>query len=194
VLYLSIGNAELYQFFHLFAPLRVFEFLMGMLVARLFQVSHASAVYRRWWHAAPVNDVVIALTVWLIYLNVKHWGNPDQTAALRWISYHIMMLPLYCILMYRFACGNGVICRLFAFKQLRLVGRSSFYPYLLHIPLISWLTWILENRFHYNRFLFSPINVVVFILVLYVGSTIYSELVKRKIRLKYTKTSTSMIK
>jgi peptidoglycan/LPS O-acetylase OafA/YrhL len=130
------------------------------------------------------------LTIALVLLNVR-LGSADesQTALVRWISYHIVSIPLYAFLTYRLAYGSGLVCRLLSIRVVREIGRSSFYPYLMHIPLISWLTWVLETYFKYNTFLHSNWNILLFIVLLYAGTTFYSMKVKRVVRQKYAKLS-----
>jgi peptidoglycan/LPS O-acetylase OafA/YrhL len=187
--YVWTGNGDLYLFFHIFAPIRVCEFALGMLLAR-FYAAGGSAPRTRWWQSGAVNDLFIIAAVVLVLLNVR-WGaaNENQDALLRWLSYHIAVLPLYGFLTYRLACGNGLICRVLGNGVVREIGRSSFYPYLIHIPLISWLTWTMEVIYHNDAFLRSDRNVLIFLVVLYAGSTLYSAKVKRVTRVKYAKLS-----
>jgi len=71
---------------------------------------------------------------------------------------------------------------------IRKTGRSSFYPYLIHIPLINLITYICENIFGYNKFLHIPHNIFIFIAMLYGASYIYvNKIRKRKMTISSTK-------
>jgi peptidoglycan/LPS O-acetylase OafA/YrhL len=83
------------------------------------------------------------------------------------------VLPFYFILLYVVANEQGLISAILGLSFIRNIGKSSFYPYLLHIPLISLITYICESYFGYKRFLHSPLNVTLFMLILYVLSAVY---------------------
>ncbi|MDG5815433.1 acyltransferase [Chitinispirillales bacterium ANBcel5] len=164
-----------YFFFHIFGGIRLFEFVLGMLLARLYLLRKEKSSNNTF---ILKDDLIFLGTLTLIFLNLglQTKGNP----VLTWFSYHFFMTPLYMIALYTVALQRGVISKFLSFKLFRKVGRASFYPYLLHIPLMSLTTLICENVFGYRRFLHSPINVTLFIVILYVGSYFYVDKVKSK--------------
>ncbi|MFP4416858.1 MAG: acyltransferase family protein [Chitinivibrionales bacterium] len=165
VLYANIGKDGQYYFFHMFAPVRFFEFALGMCLAQLYTLNNSARKATISKIGARGNDALIVLCVSLIILNLRigqiHGGITN------WVTYHVIMLPLYAVLLYRFARGNGAIAKLFSLPFIQELGKSSFYPYLLHIPLISWTCAILENSLNYRTFLHSPVNICLFLVFLY---------------------------
>ncbi|MBD3419608.1 MAG: acyltransferase family protein [Chitinivibrionales bacterium] len=171
---------DIWQFMHTFAPIRFFEFLIGMLLAQFYILGRdkPSAISSR--TQALISDVIILICVALLYFNLSPVVRPSYFT--RWISYHIYVLPLFAIILYMFAVEKSYLSRICTFPLIRKLGQSSFYPYLLHIPLISWLCFTLERACGYRRFLHSPVNVAIFLIVLYSASSVYWNLVRQKRR------------
>ena len=165
-LYAQTGFSQpLHRFFHVFAPVRFFEFVLGMLLARLYQVSThktgETGILNRGW----VNDLAIVVTFILLFVNlsVRSPGSP----WMHWITYRVTVLGLFAFLLYRFARGHGLFPAFTAIPVVRLWGQCSFYPYLLHIPLSSWLCYALGEWFGYRTFLHHPLTIALFIVALY---------------------------
>ncbi len=177
LLYGALGTPErLYQFFHIFAPIRFFEFLAGMALARFFELSsrkgRSSAV------RGVLNDMMITTAIALVFLNLGL--QRSERPLIVYISYHVFMLPLYFVILYGLAIERGVIARVLSFEAVRKTGRSSFYPYLIHIPLISIICYICENVFSYYRFLHRPSYIALFMTALYAGSYFYVNHVRKR--------------
>lgn len=169
-LYASVGQGA-YTFFHIFAPVRFFEFILGMLLARLYVLNTTKPRTVRVRSIPYANDLLILACLALLAGNLAiRKGNGP---LIHWLSYHVFMLPIYATMLYRLARGNGLVARLFAFKAIRQLGKCSFYPYLLHIPLISWTAWIAREAFGFDRILHHPWFVLIFMLCLYGGSYLY---------------------
>lgn len=170
---------DLYMFFHIFAPIRFFEFALGMLLARLFQIRIPINIEGDNFSNKPfVNDLYIIITGVLIFvvLLIRSY----KIVMLTWLSYHLFLPICFCILMYRFARGNGMFASFFAKPLIRRLGKSSFYPYLLHIPFMSWLCWICLHGFNYKTFIHSPVNVFVVVIVLYGLSLAYVSFLRKR--------------
>lgn len=167
----ALGRENLYAFFHVFAPIRFFEFLLGMLLARLYYLNNAKPRRFQIQDIPWLNDLLILSMLITIFVTLRLTSSGN--AFLRFASYHVFVLPLYATLLYRLARGNGLVARLFAIPTVRNLGKCSFYPYLLHIPLISWTCWISGTCFGYRRFLHSPLNVGLFMVTLYTGSYLF---------------------
>lgn len=179
MLFKSIGMPEsLYHFFHTFAPVRFFEFLLGMLLARFFLLSeapkHAS------WKAAAGNDVMIIAAGVAIFKMLQFPNDFNQFSI--YFNYHVTIIPLYFVILWGLAREQGLLPRLLALPIIRKSGRSSFYPYLIHIPLISIITFISERFFSHHYFLHRPFNVVIVVLLLYGGAYLYVNHVRVKKR------------
>jgi peptidoglycan/LPS O-acetylase OafA/YrhL len=177
LLYGKLGTPDhLYAFFHIFAPVRFFEFAAGMVLARFFQLSvrdeHAP------FSAHLRNDLIIIAAGVLIYMNLylQHGDN----GLLVYLSYHLFMIPLYFILLYALATERGVIARVLSLPLVRKTGRSSFYPYLIHIPLISVIAYFCEHVLSYYKFLHRPVNIIVFTLLLYSGGYLYVNHIRKR--------------
>lgn len=175
LLFRSLGAPEhLYSFFHIFAPIRFFEFLLGMLIARLFMIKDPVKVVSL--NKKLIYDfLIVILFVTLYYCLLL---RIPEMPFVNWFSYHVLSLPIFAILLYLFAMERGYIVKLFSISIIRKIGRSSFYPYLIHIPLMSGFNYICEHYFNYKTFLHNPLNIFIFTILLYIGSYFYVEKVK----------------
>lgn len=158
-----------YPFFHIFAPVRFFEFVAGMVLARFFQ--HASGNGEKSLPKDIGNDLLILVSFALIFsnLHLQKSGNPLTV----YLSYHVLMLPLYFIILFALATERGRIAKLLSLPVIRKTGRSSFYPYLIHIPLVSIICYISEHVFSYYTLLHRSANILVLTLLLYTGAYFY---------------------
>lgn len=172
------ARTDIYPLFHFFAPMRLFEFLLGILLARMYQINASERIIHPFWRKPATNDLIIGGTLLLLYLNLFLCDTPDH--AIRFFAYHSLTLPLYAVLLYRLAIGNGFFSSLLALPLVRRLGKASFYPYLIHVPLVAWLCFILENYTGYNGFLHQPLNVAVFLVVLYSTSLLFLKNKTRK--------------
>jgi len=171
LIYIAAGSpAYYYTFFHVFAPVRLFEFFLGMALARLYLLNNARPRKFRIQDIPLLNDLILLACFTALFVNFQYFSQWPRT---RLFAYHVFAPALYSFVLYRLARGNGVIAAVFALKPVRALGKSSLYPYLLHIPLASWLCWTLERWFGYNRFLHAPVNIVVFTIVLYAAGFVY---------------------
>jgi peptidoglycan/LPS O-acetylase OafA/YrhL len=175
----SVHHHDVYAFFHVFAPVRFFEFMLGMLLARLYHLNITRSRSFRIRDIPWLNDMLIAGTLIVLFFNLRLTAVSNP--FLRFAAYHVFVLPLYATLLYRLARGNGIIARLFAFPAVRNLGKCSFYPYLLHIPLVSWLCRIIDRQAGNSHFLHSPGNIALVMGTLYGGSCLFW-LLRRKHR------------
>ncbi|MDR0331445.1 MAG: acyltransferase [Chitinispirillales bacterium] len=169
---------KLYQFFHAFAPVRFFEFGLGILLARFFMLRDENKRSGRF--LAIRGDAIVLLLLYLLYMNLSSYVRSGLVAT--WISYHALMIPLYLAAIYTMAIEKGVFARIMSLKVIQKLGRTSFYPYLIHIPLMSVITLFCERVLHYKKFLHSPLNIAVFVTLLYVCSYLYVYAVRNKRR------------
>ncbi|MBN1577173.1 MAG: acyltransferase [Chitinispirillaceae bacterium] len=178
LLFGALGTPEpLYPFFHIFGPVRFFEFLLGMVLTRFFQLS--KPLQNCSFSAGLLTDLMTATAIMLIYHNL--FLHTSNNRIIVYLSYHFFMIPLYFILLYCLATERGSIAHLLSFPIVRKTGRSSFYPYLIHIPLISTIAYICEHGFGYYKLLHHPLNIFLFMLLLYAGAYVYvNHLRKRK--------------
>ncbi len=173
---------HLSQFFHTFPPVRFFEFAEGVLMGRLFQLRKRTKVESPRLRALETDLLIISVLV-LIFLNTGSLFRGTTTGW--WFSYHLYAVPLFMLLLYGLAREEGMVAAFFALPFVRKLGQSSFYPYLLHIPLAAWLCYVLGSAFGYKKFLHSPVNVFTLVVSLYVLSAIWWNLVRKKRRKAY---------
>lgn len=175
LLYGALGTPEnLYHFFHIFAPVRFFEFLTGMLLARIYQLSDRP----RSIYTFLFSDLLSIISLGAIYhLLSLHTAEVSLNS---YLAYHVYVLPFYFILLYVVANEQGIISAILGLSFIRNIGKSSFYPYLLHLPLISLIAYTCETFLGYKRFLHSPLNVTIFMLLLYISSAVYVNKFRKK--------------
>jgi len=170
LLYGAIGSpSALYQFFHGFAPVRFFEFGLGALLARFFALRDENR--RTPLFIAVRCDLAVLLLCCLVFFNLS--SAVRATPAAEWLSYHVLMIPIYLTAVYTMSIEKGVFAGIMAQNVVQKLGRTSFYPYLIHIPLMSVITLFCERILNYKKFLHHPINIIVFTILLYGCSYIY---------------------
>jgi peptidoglycan/LPS O-acetylase OafA/YrhL len=164
-LYAFIQRPEWYHFFHVFAPIRFCEFVLGILLARMYLLNPVRSAIPSF-----VNDLIFIGIVTCIYYIAQWEGHsPD---GLKFFQYHSLMIPLYAILVYRMVRADGIVAWFFALKPVRSIGMCSFYPYLLHIPLSSLTCFVALRAFGKNGLFHEPLPLIIFMLILYVGSAL----------------------
>jgi peptidoglycan/LPS O-acetylase OafA/YrhL len=179
LLYGALGSPEpLYQFFHGFAPVRFFEFGLGVLLARFLMLRNPSG--RPGLLVAVRCDLAVLLLCGMILVNLS--PTVRATPEMKWLSYHALMIPIYLLAVYTMSIEKGIFARIMALDIVRKLGRTSFYPYLIHIPLVSIITLFCERALGYKKFLHSPANIAAFIILLYGCSYVYVYAVRNKRR------------
>lgn len=173
---------NLSQFFHTFPPVRFFEFAEGVLMGRLFQLRERGEVTSPRLRAVGTDLLIFSVLV-LIFLNTGPFFRNTTTGW--WFSYRLYVIPLFMLLLYGLAREEGVAAAFFSLPIIRKLGQSSFYPYLLHIPLASWLCYVLGEIFGYKKLLHSPVNVFGLVVSLYAASAVWWNLVRKKRRRAY---------
>lgn len=161
-----------YRFFHMFAPVRVCEYLFGMVLFRLYQNGAFSALKAKW-----ANGFSQVLLLGILYISLLFLGT--SSAAWNYIGHHSLPILIYGLLVITLTSGKGFLAQFFCIKPIRAIGRASFYPYLIHLPLIS-IAWGICN-------LNTPKNTILFLVFIYAVSTFYMEwklLLKRRKKMK----------
>lgn len=195
-----------YQFFHGFAPIRFFEFVIGMLLYRwrvialhrndpdstdetvipLLPKFVINLIPSAWHTKIQIvrYDVLFfalfALLIFFVRLPLKHADLPD------WIVYHLAPVPIFSGMILLMAEGKGLVAWLMSLKMIRAMGQASFYPYLLHIPITGWACYIAETRFGYYNLLHHPVSLTLLLISLYGLPAIYVKIKKdrKKARIK----------
>ena len=153
--------AAKYRFFHMFAPVRVFEYIFGMVIYRLYDGGHFAFLKRDY-----VSGIVQALLLAALYGSL-FLLSPANNAGVNYFYHHSLAVFIYGLFVLSLLSGKGFMARFFCIGIVRKVGRASFYPYLIHLPLIT-IAWGICN-------LNTPKNTVLFMLFVYTVSTLYME-------------------
>ncbi len=96
--------------------------------------------------------------------------------AWNFICHHSVAVMLYGGLIVSITTSKGWLSKVFCIPIVRSIGRASFYPYLIHLPLIT-IAWSFCNM---NR----PLSTVIFLVFIYTVSTLYQKHKDRLHRLK----------
>ena len=113
--------------FYVFPVTRLFEFIAGILLCRMFQ----SGVGRSW--ATSGSEVLLTAVVLAAMVAVQWFAVP-----LVFRYQLIFMLPMAALVLV-FAYGRGVLSGLLRHPALRLMGEASFALYLIHRPMITFM-------------------------------------------------------
>lgn len=106
--------------------LRLPEFVMGMLAGRLFLLERDPSPRQ---HARLEATAAITLLAVLI-------ASPRIPFLL---LHNGLLAPLFAVLVYALARGQGVLSRALSVRVLERLGTASFALYILHIPLAAWV-------------------------------------------------------
>jgi|GEM_PF-1012349 len=199
-------TSDRYQFFHGFAPIRIFEFILGVLLYRWRILSLApSKIFPGKSEALPLLNLPLPpmlkkiffrsiqlirydfLLITLFAIQLILIRLPLKPGALAdWIAYHIGPPVLFCFMILVLAEGKGLISSFLSLKPIRIMGQASFYPYLLHIPLTGWACYIAETYFNYYKLLHHPLSVSLILVALYIVPAFVLHLwkVQKKARIK----------
>ncbi len=104
--------------------------------------------------------VGLASTWAIIHLKWKHG------VFLSWFGPHVLMLVAYGWIIWFLAMGKSRVSQWFAHPLISAVGRSSFYPYLWHLPLIA-LVVIVAESLGFKGFFYLWWQPVLFLVLLY---------------------------
>ena len=93
--------------------------------------------------------------------------RPDMNPGYNYFIHHSLPIFIYGMFVVSLLSGKGFLARFFCIPLVRRVGRASFYPYLIHLPIITF-AWGFCNL---NR----PKNTILLLLFIYTVSTFYME-------------------
>ena len=93
--------------------------------------------------------------------------RPEWNPGVNYFFHHSLPILLYGLFLLSLLSGKGFAARFFCIPLVRKVGRASFYPYLIHLPIIT-IAWGLCN-------LNKPVNTLILMVFIYTVSTLYME-------------------
>jgi len=155
------GYAAKYRFFHMFAPVRIFEYLFGMVIFRLYKEGVFDFL-KRDYVSGIAQGVLLAALYGSLFLM-----SPAYNPGVNYFIHHSFPILVYGLFVLSLLSGKGFMARIFCIGIVRKVGRASFYPYLIHLPIIT-IAWGICN-------LNCPKNTVLLMLFIYTVSTLYME-------------------
>ena len=155
------GYAAKYRFFHMFAPVRIFEYLFGMVIFRLYKEGVFDFL-KRDYVSGIAQAVLLAALYGSLFLM-----SPAYNPGVNYFIHHSFPILVYGLFVLSLLSGKGFMARFFCIGIVRKVGRASFYPYLIHLPIIT-IAWGICN-------LNCPKNTVLLMLFIYTVSTLYME-------------------
>ena len=90
-----------------------------------------------------------------------------MNAGYNYFMHHSLAIFIYGMFVLSLLSGKGFLARFFCIPLVRRVGRASFYPYLIHLPIITF-AWGICN-------LNCPKNTILLLIFIYTVSTLYME-------------------
>jgi len=161
----KLDGAQQWFVFHTNVVLRIGEFAIGIILARIFRLIPIESFNWVKRHSILVDILFIVASFTLFKLSkIEHQAEP----ALRFIIYHTIQPMLFTVLIALMAFGHGIIARFMALRPIRELGRGSFYPYLLHIPVASIINMIYVKITGDHRMFHHVITIVLLTTGLFV--------------------------
>ncbi len=148
-----------YRFFHMFPAMHIGEYFWGMIMFILYQKGQFKILEKN--YVAGFCQAFLLAAVYIVCVT----KNNIQIPALYFIVSHSALIFTSGLLILSLIPSKGFLARFFCIPFVRLVGRSSFYPYLMHLPFIT-IGWGFCN-------MDTPRATLILILVLYSFSTLY---------------------
>lgn len=150
-----------YRFFHMFAPVRVFEYIFGMVLFRLYKEGVFDYLKKDY-----VSGIAQFLLLAALYGSL-FLMRPTFNVGWNYFAHHSLPIFIYGLFVLSLLSGKGFLARFFCIPIVRKIGRASFYPYLIHLPIIT-IAWGFCN-------LNCPKNTILVLLFIYTVSTLYME-------------------
>lgn len=178
-----------YRFFHIFPPIRALEFFLGMMLGRLVQIQSQASFsisgfvkkcfnVRSFFKESKVLYIFNTLIlISIIYFIIKSSIYMiEYNGYWSWIHYHAFLPLLYMLALYFIVTTDNLLNKILSFRLIRELGKSSFTPYLLHVPLISIGADIYVSYFHRGDIFYSPWVVSLMLFIFYFLCYIFRKL------------------
>lgn len=157
---------EFKRIFHVSPTLRIFEFYFGMGLARLFQLKKPS-IQSPW-----LRDGSIVLSIIISWFLVSTLKNIVDVPT--YLIQKVYSVVFYGWLIWHLARNQGLIGKLFSMPIVQFLGKGSFYPYLLHIPLIG-VFILISHALGFSGFFKLWWQPIAYILIIYIVSAFYTK-------------------
>ena len=149
-----------FRFFHMFPAMHLCEYFFGMIIFRLYQERQFAFLEKNF-----VAGFCQAFLLVILYIACYAGQNWVHHPAAYFIVRHSAPILITGLLIMSVIPAKGFLARIFCIPLVRTVGRASFYPYLLHLPLIT-IGWGITN-------MNTPQATLVLIAFLYTVSPLY---------------------
>lgn len=136
-------------FLYAFPPLRIADFILGMIAWRISSSQSVVAIRRRISElsmpmatAVELFAVALCAATWVVY---PHLPSSIRFSALYWLPF-----PVAIILFHYADNGRGIISRLFRQRLMQWLGGISFEVYMLHLIAITLAIFAYGRLFGYD--------------------------------------------
>ncbi len=185
VAYMSVGlfsDADIDGFIYAFPPVRIIDFVIGMVAYRLYSSPSAADIRQRVQgmtalHASIVELLILLMCVatWVVYPSVP---MPVRFSAMFWLPFFVV------ILWFAMADGGrGCLSRLLRQKAMLWLGGISFEIYMIHLIAISVIHAAYGKVFGYydqNLYIIFAWCLVLTVIAAYTVNRIEEKVFRRK--------------
>ncbi|KXI29378.1 acyltransferase family protein [Paraglaciecola hydrolytica] len=181
------SNSEPQQYWQIFissTPLFwVAHFVAGMLLSRICNISRFNPAFKptqRWWALGDLAFVgVIALML-----------TPDIPEPFKYYLRHGLMMPLYLIMIYDLAMGNGLVARLFSVPGMKFIGETGYSVFIWQNMVIvaMFISLMINANAGKHHLLVGSISMV---LLAIFSTYVIEKPLSRRLRKKWLKTTTT---
>lgn len=163
-----------FRFFHMFPAMHLCEYFFGMIIFRLYQERQFAFLEKN--YVAGICQAVLLVALYITCYAGQNWVHHQ---AAYFIVRHSIPILISGLFIMSLIPAKGFLARFFCVPIVRTIGRASFYPYLLHLPLIT-IGWGFTN-------MNTPQATLVLILFLYTASPLYLHFKTKRKKAKMAK-------
>ena len=160
IVYLANKNKIDTEFWlYIFPPARIFEYIIGMIFGIIFRNNKLDFKFDK-----LIFSIIEILSIIVLILSV-YFNNINNTQVLNG-RLNMWIIPVLLIIT-SFSYQKGIISKLFRIKIGVYLGKISMYLYIIHQPLIIFVTKTAGYQIHYRYF-----ALYILILTIIIGSII----------------------
>lgn len=151
------------------------HFFMGMLLARLFSINRFDLAWR---NSRPqlVSWGDAAFAIW-IFLAITDWKTPP------FVLRHGLLAPLYLVMIYQLAQGQGLLARALLAPGLRHLGDASFSIFVLQMP-VGIIAVLIAGAAKVPSFATVPLVVAIVVTVSLLSTNYFEKPISKWLRAK----------
>lgn len=157
-----------FRYFHMFPAMHLCEYFFGMIIFRLYQERQFDFLNRNF--VAGICQALLLVALYVTCYAGQNWVNHQ---AVYFIVRHSVPILISGLFIMSLIPAKGFLARFFCVPIVRTIGRASFYPYLLHLPLIT-IGWGATSVLGWQKFnMNSPFATLLLVIILYTASPLY---------------------